>query len=134
MSGLVHRIQRALADPLSRDDVIDPMQELSALLRDVERQTTAEIAVVTVSSLDGMTVEDYASRLFKAWGVGKKGHDNRAQSPQHRGHLRSRLGGWRVRRRRVAGEGVPARMARGSHAARLQSHRSRSRMHVASSI
>ena len=35
MSGLVHRIQRALADPLSRDDVIDPMQELGALLREV---------------------------------------------------------------------------------------------------
>jgi hypothetical protein len=35
MSGLVDRIQRALGDPLSRDDVIDPMQELSALLREV---------------------------------------------------------------------------------------------------
>src|SRR5271170_5490886 len=35
MSGLVDRIQRALADPLSRDDVVDPMQELSALMREV---------------------------------------------------------------------------------------------------
>jgi hypothetical protein len=31
MSGLVDRIQRSLANPLSRDDVIDPMQELGAL-------------------------------------------------------------------------------------------------------
>ena len=46
------------------------------MLRDVEQQTTAEIAVVTVPSLDGMTVEEYASRLFKAWGIGKKGRDN----------------------------------------------------------
>jgi uncharacterized protein len=50
--------------------------ELGALLRDVEQQTSAEIAVVTVPSLDGMTVEEYANRLFKAWGIGKKGRDN----------------------------------------------------------
>jgi uncharacterized protein len=50
--------------------------ELGALLRDVEQQTTAEIALVTVPSLDGMTVEEYANRLFKEWGIGKKGHDN----------------------------------------------------------
>jgi uncharacterized protein len=50
--------------------------ELGALLRDVEQQTTAEIALVTVPSLDGMTVEEYANRLFAAWGIGKKGHDN----------------------------------------------------------
>lgn len=35
MSALVDRIHQALANPLSRDDVIDPMQELSALLREV---------------------------------------------------------------------------------------------------
>ncbi len=50
--------------------------ELQALLRDVERQTTAEIAVVTVTSLDGMSVEEYGNGLFKAWGIGKKGADN----------------------------------------------------------
>jgi uncharacterized protein len=50
--------------------------ELGALLRDVEQQTTAEIALVTVPSLDGMTVEEYANRLFKEWGIGKKGRDN----------------------------------------------------------
>ena len=43
--------------------------ELRALLNDVEQQTTVEIAVTTVPSLDGMTVEEYANRLFKAWGV-----------------------------------------------------------------
>jgi len=50
--------------------------ELGALLRDVEQQTSAEIALVTVPSLDGMTVEEYANRLFKQWGIGKKGRDN----------------------------------------------------------
>ena len=50
--------------------------ELVSLLQTTEQQTTAEIAVATVTSLDGMTVEEYANRLFKEWGIGKKGHDN----------------------------------------------------------
>lgn len=29
-----------------------------------------------VPSLDGMTVEDYANRLFRQWGIGRKGADN----------------------------------------------------------
>jgi uncharacterized protein len=32
--------------------------------------------VVTVKSLEGRPVEDYANRLFNAWGIGKKGRDN----------------------------------------------------------
>src|SRR5262245_51481337 len=52
------------------------LSEVEALVKDVEQKTTAEIAVVTVSSLDGMSVEEYANRLFKEWGVGKKGRDN----------------------------------------------------------
>ncbi len=35
-----------------------------------------EIAVVTVASLDGMSVEEYANKLFKDWGVGQKDLDN----------------------------------------------------------
>lgn len=49
---------------------------INATLRDLETETTAEVAVVTVPSLDGMTVEDYANRLFKEWGVGKKAAAN----------------------------------------------------------
>ena len=45
-------------------------------MENIEQGTTAEIAVATVSSLDGTTVDDYAVRLFKAWGVGQKGRDN----------------------------------------------------------
>jgi uncharacterized protein len=50
--------------------------ELQDLLRETEQQTSAEIALVTVPSLDGETVEQYANRLFKEWGIGKKGIDN----------------------------------------------------------
>lgn len=49
---------------------------LDASLRQAERDTTAEVVVVTVPSLGGATVEDYAVRLFAAWGIGKKGTDN----------------------------------------------------------
>ncbi|MGD9905953.1 MAG: YgcG family protein [Vicinamibacterales bacterium] len=49
---------------------------LARRLDDVERATTAEIAVVTVPSLDGLTVEEYATRLFAAWGIGQAGTDN----------------------------------------------------------
>ena len=52
------------------------VREIEALVKDTEEKTTAEIAVATVSSLDGMSVEEYANRLFKEWGVGKKGRDN----------------------------------------------------------
>jgi uncharacterized protein len=50
--------------------------EIDATLRSLEQETTAEVAVVTVPSLDGMSVEEYANRLFKEWGIGKKGVDN----------------------------------------------------------
>jgi hypothetical protein len=52
MSGLVHRIQRALADPLSRDDVIDPMQELGALLREVGLDPAAGGGAVSFAGRD----------------------------------------------------------------------------------
>lgn len=47
-----------------------------SVIREAERKTTAEIAVATVPSLDGLSVEEYATRLFAEWGVGKKGADN----------------------------------------------------------
>src|SRR5690348_9508325 len=54
----------------------DTRQALEAKLSNFERATTNEIAVVTVPSLEGDTEEDYAVRLFKEWGIGKKGKDN----------------------------------------------------------
>jgi uncharacterized protein len=50
--------------------------EIESLLRETERATSAEVVLVTVRSLDGMTVEDYAVRLFEAWKIGKKATDN----------------------------------------------------------
>ena len=54
----------------------DTKSQISGLIDDVKRSTGAEIAVVTVSSLDGMTVEEYAVRLFEKWGIGAAEEDN----------------------------------------------------------
>jgi uncharacterized protein len=42
---------------------------------DLERSTGAQVAVVTIDTLDGVPIEDAANTLFRQWGVGKKGHD-----------------------------------------------------------
>jgi uncharacterized protein len=54
----------------------DQRAELESIARDVEQKTTAQIAVVTVNSLDGLTVENYAHELFEKWGIGKKNTNN----------------------------------------------------------
>ncbi len=50
-------------------------QRINALCAEVEQKTGAQIAVVTVQSLEGRPVEDYAVDLYKHLGVGHK--DNR---------------------------------------------------------
>ena len=58
--------------------VIDPATKakLETLCAEVEQKTGAQIAVVTVDSLDGQSREDYAADLYKHLGVGSK-KDNR---------------------------------------------------------
>lgn len=51
------------------------ISQLNQLGLEVETRTKAQIAVVTVKSLDGETVEQFAVDLFKAWGVGGKQDD-----------------------------------------------------------
>lgn len=50
--------------------------QLEARLVTLEKNTSAEVAVVTVVSLDGEPMEDYAAGLFQSWGIGKKDKDN----------------------------------------------------------
>lgn len=45
-------------------------------ISEYHKQTTNEIAVVTIDSLGGEPIEDYAHRLFKEWGIGAKGNNN----------------------------------------------------------
>ena len=53
-------------------------QNLEQQLTQLEEDSSIEIAVVTIESLEGTTIDDYAVRLFEAWGTGKKDGDNGA--------------------------------------------------------
>ncbi len=56
----------------------ETVQKLDSYLTSLEAQTGVEIAIVTVKSLDGDVIDNYAVALFKAFGSGKKGKDNGA--------------------------------------------------------
>lgn len=64
--------------------IYDPGNRLSADTRDgvnelitkVRRESTCEIAVAVVDTLNGMAIEDYSYQLFKHWGVGKSDNNN----------------------------------------------------------
>jgi len=50
--------------------------QLEALLKSLEDETHAEVAVATVESLEGISIEEYAARLFREWGIGQAALDN----------------------------------------------------------
>lgn len=51
-------------------------QELEQKLVNFEKETSNEIAVVTINSLEGDVIENFAVELFAEWGIGKKDLDN----------------------------------------------------------
>ena len=51
-------------------------ETIEQLIEQVERDTGAEIAVAIVPSLQGVTQEEYAVRLFEKWEIGKADEDN----------------------------------------------------------
>lgn len=50
--------------------------QIDTLIKAIEAKTTAEVAVVTIKSLEGDSIEDYSIRLFEKTGIGKKEKDN----------------------------------------------------------
>lgn len=54
----------------------DSKNQTEDLIVKVEKETSSEIAVAIISSLEGVSVEEYAVKLFEKWGVGKKKEDN----------------------------------------------------------
>ncbi len=48
---------------------------LNDLCQQVDQKAHAQIAVVTVKSVDGEDVVSYAVALYQKWGIGKKGSD-----------------------------------------------------------
>jgi len=57
--------------------VLNPatVEQLTRLCTEVDQKAKAQIAVVTIKSLEGDVVEDFANHLFQKWGVGYKGTD-----------------------------------------------------------
>jgi uncharacterized protein len=54
----------------------DTIARLNDTISAFERTTGGEMAVVVVRSLDGLSIEETAARLFALWGIGKKDSDN----------------------------------------------------------
>jgi uncharacterized protein len=54
----------------------DDEARISDIAYKIEKETSVEIAVVTVKTLEGIPLEEYAVRLFEKSGIGKKDVDN----------------------------------------------------------
>ncbi|MGH9497986.1 MAG: TPM domain-containing protein [Terriglobales bacterium] len=51
------------------------ISQLDDICRQIDQKAHAQIAVVTVQSLDGVDIESYAVDLYKKWGIGSKATD-----------------------------------------------------------
>jgi uncharacterized protein len=49
---------------------------LEAALSDLEAKTTDQMVVVTLKSLQGISIEDYGYQLGRRWGIGQQGKNN----------------------------------------------------------
>lgn len=50
--------------------------EIDSVINTLERETTAEVAVVILPTIGSQVPKDFAVALFKHWGIGKKKKDN----------------------------------------------------------
>ena len=59
-------------------DLYTPEQEanLNSIISAYEKQTSIEIGVITVESLNGESIEEFSNEQFNKIGIGKKGADN----------------------------------------------------------
>ncbi|MFW5753581.1 MAG: TPM domain-containing protein [Marinilabiliaceae bacterium] len=66
------RLVNDLAGVLDRSVAVELNNELTTFAQ----ETSTQIAVVTISDLDGYDVSDYAFRLAEEWGIGQSDKDN----------------------------------------------------------
>jgi uncharacterized protein len=52
------------------------LKQVTEIAENLKRDTTAEIAIVTVKTIKPYTLEEYSVRLFEKWGIGRRGKDN----------------------------------------------------------
>ena len=59
-------------------ELLSPEQkaDLNTRMEALKASNGAELAVVTVKSLQGGEIDDFAHKLFAQWGIGQKGKDN----------------------------------------------------------
>jgi len=50
--------------------------KLTRLIEEVDKKTTAQVAIVTIDTTAPLDIESYAVKLFEKWGIGQKGKDN----------------------------------------------------------
>ena len=55
-------------------DVISPASEkiIYSIGRELDSKTTAQLAVLTVPTLDGEPIESYALKVLRGWGIGSR--------------------------------------------------------------
>ena len=56
----------------------DQRQRIEAKLAQFEQQTGNQVAVLTIDSLDGEAIEEYANKVGRTWALGQKGKNNGA--------------------------------------------------------
>jgi uncharacterized protein len=56
----------------------DARQRIEAKLKAYEDKTSDQVVVATVPSLGELSIEDYANKLFRTWGIGQKDKNNGA--------------------------------------------------------
>jgi len=54
----------------------EQLASLTETIAQFEAETTHQIAVLTVKSLDGENIDDFSLRIANTWGVGRKEYDN----------------------------------------------------------
>ncbi|PYX17810.1 MAG: methanol dehydrogenase [Acidobacteria bacterium] len=84
MSAVITFALLASAEPISQLHPTDYVNDFAHVLdqqtvvqpddicRQIDQKAHAQIAVVTINSLDGSDIESYAADLYKKWGVGDK--------------------------------------------------------------
>ncbi len=79
-AALALDIPPALGYVNDRANLLQPAsrQQLEHFLEEFERSDSTQIAVLTIPSLQGEPIDDYALRVAETWGIGKKGRDNGA--------------------------------------------------------
>jgi uncharacterized protein len=82
-SSLVYSAHAAEVPPLKGyiNDYANMMSptvrtKLTSELKEFERTDSTQIVILTIPSLEGLTIEDYSIKVAEVWKIGQKGRDN----------------------------------------------------------